>query len=195
MNSFEKLQKDLHVLEKFAELTGEYLGTEKLFYHVGPHYPEMTFGGYLLRQYRLVALRNLLDSAENLRLDQAISLFSQQIKESVVRFEAHCLYELKARLRQWSENEAEWQLRPNMLTYYATSVEPRVMITHLLDVMSQPPYRIDPNFSHQVTILDNSLKARWEGDQFVWAPEWQVAYPQTTFWFLYGKPYVRKSDW
>lgn len=194
MNSTEKLHKDLQILEKFAELTSEYLETEKLFYHVGPSYPEMTFGGYLMRQYRLVALRDQLDSAENLRLDQAITLFSEQIQEAVVRFETHCNHEIKARLRQWSENEAEWQLRPNMLNYYATSVEPRVMLTHLIETMSHAPYRLDLHLAHQVTMLDDSLKARWEGDQFVWATEWQSAYPAKTFWFLYGKPYVLKSE-
>lgn len=187
-HGIEKLQQDLAILEAFAQEMDAYLRADVLFRPMGPSMPQLTLGGYLMRQYRLLHLRAALDAAENQRLDQALTVYQQALVEKIVRFEQHAHRELQARLRQWQEYLRDLQAEPrSAAAYYATGVEPRAMLDALLDPLQLPPYRLDSDVPQRLIPLDRNLRARLVGDEFVWPAEWQAAYPRARFWYLYGQ--------
>lgn len=60
--SKEKLTHDLAVLQEMASQMADYLQGETLFWPMGySDMPNLTLGGYWLRQHRLKALHPLLD--------------------------------------------------------------------------------------------------------------------------------------
>jgi hypothetical protein len=185
----EKLKKDLAILERFSAEMHLYLPSDMLFYPTGPNIPQLTLGGYLMRQHRLLLLRDLLDSAEQNRLDHAISQAQSVFSQLIVRFEHHAHEELEARFRQWNEylrdvsrNAAEYA------DYYESSVEPRVMIKAIVDQFRLPPYELKSTIPDRIKALDQALYARWRTGDFIWPEEWEGAYPVTEFWWLYGLP-------
>lgn len=186
----EKLRQDLRILEAMAAEMDDYLRSQTLFWPmVQSNLPRLTLGGYLMRQHRLTALRQLLDDEERTRLDAAISQFNEALVEKVVRFEERAHQELHARLRQWGEYLREVsQEHLAMGDYFASHVQTRAMIAALLDKLEMPPYELDKRVLDQLGVYDNALRNYWRADDFCWPAEWQPAYPRSEFWWLYGRP-------
>jgi hypothetical protein len=188
-HGIEKLREDLEILEAMASEMDSYLKIDVLFWPMeDSNMPRLTVGGYLMRQHRLLALEDLLDEAEKSRLEAAVSQFNDALVEKIVRFEQHANQELEARLRQWGEYLKDLSRESSSAVYYATSVEPRAMITAIINKLKLPPYRLNDRVQQQVIMLDNNLRRRWHSDEFVWPESWQPAYPEAIYWYLYGTP-------
>ncbi len=189
----EKLGQDLKILEAMAAGMDEYLRNQSLFWPLpDTTMPRLTVGGYLLRQHRLVALRQLLALREQQRLDDAIRLFNEALVEKVVAFEKRANDELHARLRQWSEYIRE--LRHESLAagdYYASAVEIRAIIAAILAKLSMPPYELDKGIRTEADAYDKALHNYWQPGDFVWPEDWRSAYPPKDYWWLYGRPRTR----
>jgi hypothetical protein len=186
----EKLRQDLEIFEAMAAEMDSYLKSDVLFWPMEKgSMPRLTLGGYLMRQHRLLALKDLLDEEEKARLDAAVTQFNEALVEKIVRLEQRAHQELHARLRQWGEYLKDLA-RDNISSsaYYATAVEPRAMISALVNKLKLPPYKLDDRIPQQIGVLDNNLRRRWQSGDFVWPEEWQTAYPQATYWWLYGRP-------
>lgn len=188
MTGIEKLRKDLQIIGRFAAEMAAYLDQDNLFWHTGPAIPELTVGGYLMRQQRLLLLRDLLDSAERLQLDAAVKQFQETLDERIVAFEQKAERELEARLRQWTEYLRDVQVEADAAHYYATAVEPRVMLAATIAQLELPPYRLLSSVPERLTAIDKGLRGRWREGTFVWPEEWQPAYPRGEYWYLYGRP-------
>jgi hypothetical protein len=188
--AIKKLKRDLAILEAMAAEMDEYLKNTSLFWPLSDSsMPRLTLGGYLMRQHRLVQLRDLLDEDEQARLDQAVGQYNQALVEKVVRFEQRAHEELHARLRQWSEYLKELpQESMRVSDYYTSAVETRMMMAVLLDKMSQPPYELDKNVLDEMRVYDRILQNYWQSGDFVLPDEWQPAYPRGDYWWLYGRP-------
>lgn len=185
----EKLRRDLTILTAMAEGMDNYLRGETLFGKMaGGGMPMLTLGGYLLRQHRLYALRDLLLPEERMALEEAMITFNQALVEKVVRFEEKAQQELAARIRQMEEYLRDLERNQASAMDYATAVEPRTMITALMDKLEMPPYHLNPRVRQQVELLDKNLRRRWQSGDFVWTDGWQPAYPPETYWWLYGRP-------
>jgi len=192
MEGIEKLKRDLVVLEVMAGLIDEYLLSDVLFYPTSrTDLPKVTLGGYLMRQHRLLQLRDLLDMEEQSRLHDAISQYNGALEEKVVRFEAKAHTELDARLRQWQEYLREVKRGVNV-AYYESAVDTRAMIEALIAQMRIPPYELDEEIPRNLALLDRELSRVWERGDFIWPREWKPAYPREEYWWLYGHP--RKRD-
>jgi len=191
----EKLRADLRVLEVMAAEMDDYLRNKALFWPLSKSdMPRLTLGGYLMRQYRLIALRYLLDEGEQDRLDAAVSQFNEALVEKVVRFEERAHRELHACLRQWGEYLKDiGHDYPSDGDFYASSVEPRAMIAALLDKLELPPYELDRRVVAQLEVYDRVLRNYWHPDDFIWPEPWQPAYPKSDYWWLYGRPRIRVS--
>ena len=187
----EKLKQDLAILEAMASEMEAYLMSDVLFWQMMKGgMPKLTLGGYLMRQRRLLALRDeLLDTAEQARLDAAVAQFNQALVEKIVRFEQKANEELGVRLRQWSEylKDLNWESKASAATY-GSAVETRAMIAALIDKLQTAPYRLEPHYAQQLNVLDMNLRNHWKWGEFVWPDEWQPAYPRDRYWWLYGKP-------
>lgn len=189
-DGIEKLREDLEILEEMAAEMDSYLKSEVLFWPMAKGgMPRLTLGGYLMRQHRLVELKGLLSDEEKARLDAAVEQFNGALVEKVVRLEQRANQELEARLRQWGEYLNDLARESGSSSaYYATAVEPRVMITALINKLKLPPYRLEPRVPDQVAMYDNNLRRRWDSGEFVWPEAWRAAYPEGSYWYLYGKP-------
>ena len=191
-----KLKRDLVVLEAMAAEMDEYLRNDSLFWPLGDSsLPRLTLAGFLLRQHRLVALREQLDQAERDRLDAAEKQFDTALVEKVVAFETRAHEDLRARLRQWNEYLKE--LRQASLAagdYYASAVETRVMLAALLNKLEKPPYELDTQVLDELAAYDRVLANYWESGDFIWPETWTVAYPRQQYWWLYGRPRSRSYE-
>ncbi len=189
----EKLRQDLRILEAMAAGMDEYLRNQSLFWPLpDTTMPRLTVGGYLLRQHRLVALRQLLEPGEQQRLDDAIRVFNKALVEKVVAFEKRANDELHARLRQWSQYIRELSHESFAAgDYYASAVEPRAIIAALQDKLTLPPYKLDKGVRTEAEAYDKALRNYWQPGEFVWPEEWQSAYPPDDYWWLYGRPRTR----
>ncbi|MGH2538217.1 MAG: hypothetical protein ACRDHL_12540 [Candidatus Promineifilaceae bacterium] len=186
--SDDKLSHDLEVLEAMAAEMDEYLRSDVLFWPMGrANLPRLTLGGYLMRQHRLLALRDLLDADQRARLEAAVERFDQALSDKIVRSEARATQELAARVRQWGEfmKDLGWDSGG---AHYPSAVETRAMIAALMDKLSSPPYRLEEEATRALGAHDRYLRNNWQPGAFIWPEGWQPAYPEAAYWWLYGLP-------
>ncbi len=188
MEGTEKLQRDLVVLEAMAAEMDHYLKSDLLFWPMSQGgVPRLTLGGYLLRQHRLLGLRDLLTMEQQERLHRAINVYHEALEEKVVRLETKAHEELGARMRQWQTYVAEVKKGAGV-AYYESAVEPRAMIDALMAQLRVQPYQLQEEAPRRLAALDRELRQVWEPGSFVWPKEWQPAYPRDKYWWLYGHP-------
>jgi hypothetical protein len=181
----EKLSRDIDVLEAMAAEMATYLDSDVLFWPLTGSLPRLTLGGYLMREHRLLALRHLLSPEEQARLDAAVRQFNEALDERIVRFETKGNRELESRIRQWNEYLKD-VVNEGAAGGYMSAVEARLMAESLLNRLSMPPYQLDGRLRQQVASLDSKLHGRWLPGDFIFPDEWQSAYPQSSYWYLYG---------
>lgn len=188
--SLDRLKRDLVILEAMASEMDEYLRSQTLFWPMMKgNLPRLTVGGYLMRQHRLTSLRSLLTGAEQARLESAMVAFNEALVEKVVRFEERAHQEAHARLRQWGEYLKELHDRSlGMGDYYPSHVQTRAMISALIAKLEMPPYKLDARVIEQLEVYDKVLRNFWKPGPFTWPVQWQPAYPQPEYWWLYGRP-------
>lgn len=191
MDGSEKLARDLIVLVAMAAEMDEYLRSDVLFWPLrGSDLPRLTLGGYLMRQHRLLELRDMLSMAEQERLHVAIKRYHEAQEEKIVRLEKKAHEELEARIRQWREYLNEVKSGSNV-AYYPSAVDTRAMIRALVNQLRVSPYQPDEEIPSQIALLDRELSRIWESGDFVWPFDWQPAYPREEYWWLYGRPRER----
>ncbi|MCA9925016.1 MAG: hypothetical protein KC421_21725 [Anaerolineales bacterium] len=185
-----KLERDLEIFSAMSAEMGDYLNSDVLFWPmITGGMPQLTLGGALMRQFRLLALAHTLEPAGQQQLNQAVSLFNQALVERVVRFEQKANKEIEARIRQWGEYLRDLGRERNASRAgYNTAVETRLMLAAIVEKLQKRPYQLHPRIMPRIDLLDGNLRRFWEPGQFVLAEELQPAYPQADFWWLYGLP-------
>lgn len=186
--AIEKLEKDVTIIAAMAAEMEAYLDSDVLFWHMRTlNSPSLTLGGYLMRQHRLLALRTLLNAEYETTLDSAVEQFNSALVERIIRYEQKAHRELEARLRQWGEflNDVDRGVA-GKTSNYATAVETRVMLTDISESLRLPPYKLDPHVTSQIGLLDSRLRQVFQPSEFIWFEEWQPAYPELDYWYLYG---------
>ena len=182
----EILQGDLAILEAMASEMQPYIMSDVLFWRMEKgNMPRLTFGGYLMRQHRLLALRNLLTRAEQDRLRVAVDQFEGATMAWTVRIEQRIHQEARARLRQWGEYLRDLRESSGASASYGASVNARLMLTHLVDYLYSPGFIIEPGVESELNVLDKRLSTIGEDGDFIWPPEWMPAYRREKFWYLY----------
>jgi hypothetical protein len=188
--SFELLSQDLRILEAMLAELEAYLASDATHWPMHREgMPKLTIGGCLMRLARLRTMRHRLTRAEQIRLDEAEQAFEKLASENVVRFERRSHDELHARLREWTtylRNTSSQAVRER--SYYANTVDARIVIMALSDKLQMPPYQIDPQVLADVGRMDNYLKGLWQEGEFVLPAMWKEAYPARNYWWLYGNP-------
>ena len=175
-NETGKLHQDLTILIAMAAGMDGYLLRKDLFQTIQPGMPQLTLGGYLLRQHRLQALQgSLLNADEQARLTEAVAQFEQAKASRATYFAQKGEREYKSRLRQWREYLRDLAEGASRGSGYATRVEVRAMLEYL-----PAPANSD------LAALDAQLRQHWQAGAFVWPADWQTAYPADRYWWLYG---------
>jgi hypothetical protein len=186
----EILAQDLTVLEAMVAEIGAYMLSDATHWSMNlDGMPKLTIGGCLMRQERLQLLRSQLAFSDQSRLDAAIDVFNDSLNEQVVRFEKKAHDELHTRLREWTTylrdatSEIATQKR-----HYVHVVDTRIVMTALINKLSQSPYRLNPQIARDVEQMDHRLKGQWQTGPFILDPVWEKAYPPQVYWWLYGQP-------
>jgi len=183
----KKLLRDLVILEKMSEAMGGYLRASALFGRMGPSFPALTLGGYLMRQHRLLALQEVLNESNQARLKSAVYQFNTLISNEIVRSEKRATEEYGARMRQWEAFVRDLRRNPQAhQSGYKTGVESRAMLEALFQFLSTPPYRFNMELRERLDLLDGGLKGMWDMGDFVWEEGFELAYPIKMYWWLYG---------
>lgn len=186
----DKLLRDIDIITAMAAEIDDYLMSDVLFWRLRTaSMPRLTLGGYLMRQHRLLALENLLDSEQQNRLEAAIIQFNRSLEGKIVLFEQKAHRELEARFRQWGEYLKDIDRGiASSRSNYSTAVEVRAMISAIVAQLELEPYEMVRRIPEQVTLLDRQLRRFWQAGDFTWPEEWQPAYPREAYWWLYGQP-------
>lgn len=184
-----KLERDVEILAAMGGEMNEYLRHEVLFWPLTQgNMPRLTLGGFFLRVHRLTALSLLLTPAEQNQVRQAMDEFAAASQGYTVIVEQKAHEEIATRLRQWQATLREWQEAVPTAPVYAANIEGRAILAALLARMSLPPFQLDPQLTERMKGLDQLLRGRWRSGSFVWPEEWLPAYPQESYWWLYGLP-------
>lgn len=186
----EILAQDLKILEAMVDGLSAYLASDATHWPMsGDNMPKLTIGGCLMRQERLQLLRNQISFADQARLDKSIDEFNGSLENQVVRFEGRAHDELHARLREWTTylHDATSKVATKR-EYYANIVDTRIVITALVNKLSQSPYQLNTRFAQDIAQMDTRLKGQWQADEFVLEAVWEKAYEPADYWWLYGCP-------
>ncbi|MFN2103236.1 MAG: hypothetical protein ACK2UJ_00090 [Candidatus Promineifilaceae bacterium] len=198
MNNIDKnkekavLAHDLMILEEMAANMADYLDSDVIDWTIPrANMPGLTIGGYLMRQHRLGVLKARLNEDDQARLEAAVVEFNDALSERVVRFETRAHQELHTRIAEWiAVLPALSRHARTEANYYAGVVDIRVVISELINKLQSAPYRLESGVIDELNAIDLLLKERLEEQDFIWDPIWQVAYPKSDYWWLYGSPRI-----
>lgn len=188
--TIDKIQEDLDVLVAMAAEMDDYLKSEVLYWPmVRGDMPKLTLGGYLMRQHRLQHLNDTFDAGQKEEWETAVQQFQDALAEKVVRTEQRAREELGVRARQWGAYLNDVQRERSVAAVnYETAVENRVIAAALVHFLQTPPYRMENGVAPNLDMLDAGLRPYWQAGAFVWPALWEKAYPQSDYWWLYGRP-------
>lgn len=186
----DPIKRDLDILVDMVSHLDAYLPDASTHWQMAePDRPKLTIGGCLMRLERLHVLSHHFSPDDQQRLQQVTTQFDQLTQKSVVQFETKTHQELHARLHEWVAYLAD--LSQHMIAdpdYFADKVDTRVVVTAMVKKMSTRPYHLDSQINIELESLDGNLYRRWHPGAFVWDTIWQTAYPEATYWYLYGMP-------
>ncbi len=182
------LERDVRTLSAMASSLTPYLYEAEVFGHLDGDMPRLTLGGLLLRLHRLTSIENLLDvDQQNLVQDARLNFEAERAKWAV-HYENKILQELRARLtalEQFLQECAE--KRAGCAADYPVQAEKRTMIHHLVHEASR--LNILPNdLAAHLKLLDQKLRQLLteDGSEFVTDERLTVAYPRSTYWWMYS---------
>jgi len=184
------LLHDLLILEEMADNMRQYLISNATNWVIPrANMPKLTIGGYLMRQHRLLVIKDHLESEDRARLWGAIQKFDEALVEQVVRFETRAHEELHTRIGEWVNFLRDLGSRMvSEVNFYVGIVDTRVVITGLIDQLQKQPYHLEQGVLEEIKTLDNHLRDYLEDNEFIWDEIWKPAYPQEKYWCLYGCP-------
>jgi len=179
-----------------AALSGleRYLLSDDLYQNMGVlpasarNYPSLTLGSLLLYQKYAQALANTgSEKAIYQKIDMEMGVLSTRWR---VAWEGKASREFEARLRQWGNALREIREDPVENTaYFRYEIRSRVM----LDLLKSEARGIPPAYLEHLENLDLILQVLFERGEFIWEPEFIPAFPQDTYWYLWGKPREPRS--
>ena len=191
---YDVLKHDLAILESMASGMAEYLKSDTTWWDMGRgDMPLLTIGGYLMRRRRQAILGYLLRDSERGSMAAANAVYDKTVSGQIVRFEERALAEIGARLREWTVYLRDLTVSRRLATdtaRYEYLADTRVVISELVNKLSESPYRLPEHVLTDIAALDHRLGARWSPGAFIWSPIWTPAYPPDPYWWLYGHPKV-----
>jgi len=182
------LERDVRTLSAMASSLTPYLYEAEVFGHLDSDMPRLTLGGLLLRLHRLTSIENLLDvDQQNLVHDARLNFEAERAKWAV-HYENKILQELRARLTALEQFLHECgEKRAGCAADYPVQAEKRTMIHHLAHEAARLNILPDDLAAH-LKLLDQKLRQLLteDGSEFVTDERLSVAYPRSTYWWMYS---------
>ncbi len=173
-----------HSLEELKS----YLLSDELFWPItersssGGEFLRLTIGNVLLSMKKLDALKKggHLSPGQQVELGQIEQAVETTRQQWQVAWEKKAEREFKSRLAQWGnllrDIKQDFEVQA---AYYPHEVRLRV----LMELLSEGEVEIE---EYDLAPLDNYIKARLKGSEFIWAGELEPGFPKDVFWYLYG---------
>jgi hypothetical protein len=187
--SIPSVDYDFGFLRAAIPILENYLLSKDLYWSLAdssprgePAYPQLTIGNLLSFHARLKARNLTLDQqAELTRLENQLWVFVSKWR---LAWEKKAGREFGARLKLWRDFLEEYRTDPeNHADRYAYEVGRRVLLTLLQDQTSDIPAAE----RELLAGLDRLLEAIFVPGDFVWDDELASGFPQTLYWYLYGR--------
>ena len=179
---------ELAVLEKMAEELQAYLLSDVLFWQMqaGSNFPKLSLGRLLLARERLRAFEHQLSPAQRTELQKADRQIENVLGQWQVAAEKHAGHELRSRANLWQRFWEECGEAPgHCADNYAQEVSQRAIAGLLL---REFPRIAETPEARGLLALDSTVRPRLGANGFVWDESLKPAFPESDFWFLYGKP-------
>ncbi len=185
----KSIEYDLRYLQAGVAELENYLLSKDVFWPTDirppagePAYPQLTLGGLLLSRQRL----KIYEKTPK-QIAQVEKIFTDMDATKArwkVAWENKASRSFSVRVKMWRDYIEEYRLVPHdNADRYPYEVRLRAMLTLLKpEVGAQSSAEID-----LLSILDNFLDKILITGSFVWEPELQAGFPETTYWYLYGR--------
>ncbi len=184
---------ELAILDKMSDELQAYLLSDVLFWQMqaGSRFPKLSLGRLLLARERLRALEQRLSSAQRVTLQTATQQIENVLSQWQVAAEKHAAHELRSRANLWQRFWEECAEAPGPCAdHYAQEASQRTMAGLLL---REFPRVADTPEARVLLAFDATVRPRLRPSGFVWDAALRPAFPQSDFWFLYGRPYGAKA--
>lgn len=186
------IESDLSYLRAGADALQDYLLSNDIFWPIGapapagePPLPQLTLGGMLLAQARLLAKTG----SAKMSSQQQVELTNLEERLNAARGRWRVAWENKAgkeygaRLNLWRNFLNEYRENPeNNAGRYSYEVSRRVQLQLL-----GKEGAITPEQGEMLKGLDLLLKGIFQPGGFIWDDELAGGFPPETYWYLYGR--------
>jgi len=182
---------DLTIARAFVAELADYLKADVLYWPVtrshplGDKMPQLTIGGLLEALVRAEAAQN------DLTADQRGELHSIRAEHDRIRDDRPVAYgnkaarEINSRLDAWSQYLDDAARKPaDVAAYYPHEVRARAKAYLLTQQIERD---LPQNLRQRLALLDTRLQPLFKAGAFVWDDRLQVAFPQSSCWWLYGR--------
>jgi hypothetical protein len=169
-------ETDALYLKAGLEELESYLLSREVYWPLGSSsLPQLTLGNLLLSRLRL-KVRGLLSTAEEARLEE-------QHHRWRAAWEKKAQQEFRSRLRLWQNYLEDYSETPSAFASdYPQEVRHRAILELLQAEMAAPLPQ-----AALLQQLDDHLRAVFIPGPFLWEADLQPAFPQETWWYLYGR--------
>jgi hypothetical protein len=180
---------ELRYLEAGADILGNFLLSPEIYWPLGisapageTPYPQLTLGNLELSRLRASVLAN--NSEEQEQLARVNEKFKQVHKQWQVAWENKATHEIRSRLTQW-RNFLEDYRDNSAANYdrYFYDVFRRV----ICQILTPEAGGLSKADAEMISGLDGLLSLLLIKGDFVWEPQLKSAFPETDFWYLYGR--------
>lgn len=196
------LQRDLRILTAMAAEMRTYLLEDELLWPISGRVrggmPRLTIGGFLLRQYRLTALRSDLSPAQQDRLDKALAKWQAARAEWSVHYGQKMgrEWEMRVNLLDQFLADCENDDLKNCLDHWPTQAKHRTILYHLQQAAAAHATLTDEQ-TKALARVDRGLRRyllSGEGGAFLWDAALEPLYPRETAWWLWVTPYDDRDE-
>jgi len=166
------LDQDLRFFEAGVSVLSDYILSKEMFFPLGGDLPRLTIGNLLLAQLRLQVTGH---EVRDPRVDSVRTKWR-------VAWEQKSSSEIHTRLELWRNFLSEYRASPDAnADRFPVEVRHRAIL-QLLSKEKKDTQELD-----QLRQLDGYLRSSLIPGPFVWERKVESGFPQSEYWFLFGK--------
>jgi hypothetical protein len=183
------LAYELNVLKAMTAELPDYISSEVLFWPLSAprDFPKLSLGLLLLTGVRLRAAEAALTPPQRFERDHTMIEAEAALARWPVAAENKAEKELRTRVNLWSAflQESRESASNEAVDNYLSAATQRAIAALLLRRFTRLANSVE---AQRLIPLDTAMRARLRLGPFLWDTAWQGEFPQTEFWFLYGRP-------
>jgi len=178
---------DLKEVKTMVDNLVPYIYEDELYGKINIDSARLTPGSILLRLRRLGTFRGQMNEAQAAQYDKINAQNEDVRKEWGVAYGKKMVKEAESRLRDLQAYIKECREDAKLCANaYDPEALRRTIVAELISAL--PPDIDQSTLKASVSAVDGGLRRNIRETSFIWAQVLHSAYPQDTFWWLYGRP-------